>query len=184
MSAGLFPRCIGHTFISCFFDRSLLASLFHRCPDGRYILTVVYAMLADLFTAHFLSFILNLWLFPVGLMLLALDAESVLCQVRFPSLSSTRRIHSCISLKKWIFCYCFSSSKIVCTSLTVFSSHVFACVFRILVHSWPACWHSSARLCAHDGARGARAERNGRARAVPGMARGGEKVYLRAHTFL
>jgi hypothetical protein len=53
----------------------------HPSSRNRYTLTVVYAALADLFTAHFLSFILNLWLFPIGLMLVALDAESVLCQV-------------------------------------------------------------------------------------------------------
>jgi hypothetical protein len=53
----------------------------HSLARHRYTLTVVYAALADLFTAHLLSFILNLWLFPIGLMLVALDAESVLCQV-------------------------------------------------------------------------------------------------------
>ncbi len=55
---------------------------------------------------------------------------------------------------------------------------------RILAHPDPCVWcgafigvvHSSARLCANDGACGARAERHGRTRAVSGMARRGERA--------
>ncbi len=74
----------GDVLCACFADSVFSTVHLHSHPASvpRYTLTVVYAALADLFTAHFLSFILNLWLFPIGLMLVALDAESVLCQVR------------------------------------------------------------------------------------------------------
>jgi hypothetical protein len=46
-----------------------------------YILTLVYATLCDLFTAHILSFILNLFvLLPMSVVLWSMEAESALGQ--------------------------------------------------------------------------------------------------------